>query len=956
MRAWGFVGIALKRIVSKPGLSLLLILSFSLTIGVMVCVPVFSDAVGKRMVQEEISLRAQAQNSPPFPVRFVAMPRSNGTLTMDEADFAESWFSNMLVRVVGVPIKSLYREDVSSTFYLQTMPGDTRYVDRSLDAVQVTVVLGLEEHAQVVEGNAFETVADPERMNVWVEKQYADKLALQTGEVYRLVDPMRRGTGPVEVRVAGVWEALDVDEHYWYRPPPVNFAQKLLTTEEQSRRYLYPSGGEKLYFNIWYYVLDDSRMNLGRAEHYIDALNEIAREVDERIPQCALDFAPLAELEQGYQRRIGLSTVLFGLSLPLMGLLFYFMVSVSSIVTRYQQQEVATLSSRGTGKLQVLLLTLLEAVIIAALSLPLGIVAGLALAEGIAYARAFLGFGATAPVEMHIASVDWQFVVLGLLVGICSRLAPSWFATRLSIVTYERSVARRTVLPGIMRTALIALLMAATVYSYRRLVGMGSLALVGIEPDDPSFDPLLLLAPSLFLLTAPLVAVEGFTLLVRPLVLVGRFFRSAPGFLGCVSLGREGGQYRTPVYMLVLCLTLGVFFASLAKSADTWLIDRRRYEVGADLAFQPVDVGVLASQGAGIGEITLDRDSKETATYLMAQLESFVLPITDYENLEGVEHATRVAEYEVSLPSSPRLPKGRLMGIDRLDFSQVAYFRSDYAPYSLGESMNRLGSTTEGILLPNALAAELQVSEGDRLAVRVALTEQDSVVLNFVLVGTFDYFPTMYEDESYLLVANLEYLQSQAGGALPWSVWMRLEPEADSEQVMNAVWGLGVAPVYPRDLRARVYADQELLERRGLFGMLTVCFITGAALAGLGLLVYSLASMLGRSFRFSVWQALGLRRFEVVAVVSIEYLVTLVYGIVTGTLGGILASQLYVPIFRLTDSVEVPVPPYLPLVDWNGTALITGGLALVLVVVEAIILVRVARTRVFEVLRMGTRE
>ena len=120
-----------------------------------------------------------------------------------------------------------------------------------------------------------------------------------------------------------------------------------------------------------------------------------------------------------------------------------------------------------------------------------------------------------------------------------------------------------------------------------------------------------------------------------------------------------------------------------------------------------------------------------------------------------------------------------------------------------------------------------------------------------------------------------------------------------------------------QSLRARLGADRQTLERRGLFGVLTVCFAAGAGLAGLGLLVYSLASMPGRSFRFSIWQALGLTRTEVMAAVWIEYLITLAYGIVVGTV---------------------------------------GAMAVALVLVEVVILVRVARMKAFEVLRMGTRE
>ena len=87
--------------------------------------------------------------------------------------------------------------------------------------------------------------------------------------------------------------------------------------------------------------------------------------------------------------------------------------------------------------------------------------------------------------------------------------------------------------------------------------------------------------------TGPLIAVELFIFLMRPISWFSKILPSYTAYLGLTTLGREGSQYRAPAYLLVLCLTLGVFYASVAKSADIWLVERRKYEVGADLTFEP---------------------------------------------------------------------------------------------------------------------------------------------------------------------------------------------------------------------------------------------------------------------------------------------------------------------------------------------------------------------------------
>jgi putative ABC transport system permease protein len=956
MRSLAFIALAIKRLGNKVGLTCLLILSFALTIGLLACVPMFTDAVGKQIMQEEITRRIKTQNAPPFPLRILAMPRTLGTLTLEEAEHAQQWVAQLVERELRLPIASLFVQLDSPAFYLQPRPGDTRYEQSTLGTAQVSLSPGIAERIEIVAGEPIRDEVRAEYLNVWVERSYADELAVQPGEVYQLADPTRRAD-PVQVRIAGIWQARDPADRFWPNTPARLFNKKFLTTTEQYRAHIYPTGYQKAYFTLWYFVLDDTKMSLGQAERYIKALGNIERELDQNLPIVRMDLAPLAELEKGQQRKIGLSAILFGFSLPLIGVLIYFMASVSTMVARFQRQEMATLASRGSGRLQILALVTMEILILLAVATPLGLAMGWFLAHVMSSTRSFLHFAPGPPAEVHLASVDWRLVGLGMAVSAISRWVPSALATNLTVVTYEQWHARRREFISSMRFLPLGLLVFLTIYTYRQLALKGSLNLIGLQPGDPSFDPLLLLAPSLFLLTVPFVAAELFALLMRPLTWVGKLLRSAAGFLGCMSLGREGGQYRTPVYMLVLCLSSGVFFASLALSADTWQVDRRRYEVGADLTFEVRDLSALAAMGTSTGEIMRDSGDKiATSAPEVLQLDAFTLPISEYQRIEGVRAATRVAQYEAAIVANQRIPKGRLLAIDRLTFPQVIYFRSDYAPDSLGGLMNRLGAIRNGVLLPRKLAEEMQVAEGDRISVRVMVGEEQWQLFDLVIAGTFDYFPTMTGDGEPLLVANLEDLQNEAGGGLPWGVWMRLEPEADVQEILNAVLRMGVVPAYPRDLRLRLERDQQQLERVGTFGMLSVCFLAGAILASLGLLVYSMASMMGRTIRFAIWQAIGLRRSEVMKVVSVEYLLTLLYSLVAGTAGGILASRLYVPLLRLTDSPAVPIPPFVPLVDWQRALLMATSIGLGLVVVEAILLVRIARTRVFEVLRMGTRE
>jgi putative ABC transport system permease protein len=940
MRFLAFLSLSLKRLRNKPGLTLLLVLAFALTIGLMVCVPVFDDAVSKQILQEEVNLKTKAENCPPFALHFYSMPKYGETMTLEDAAYAQNWLTDLVLRHIGLPIRSLYTQNESPAFYLQPRPGDNRYSREVLGAVRIGIVPNIEQHIRIVQGVPFGSETSPDYLSVWIERKSADSLALQAGDLFNLTIPHLLKNSPLlPVKIAGIWEASDPgDRVFWFDLPSRLMDGLFLTTEAQYRAFIIPLYPEVTGYNAWYYVLDDSGMSFAHAEKYIQGLETIEREVLQRLPAGRMDFSPLRELRQGQQRKLSFLAILFGFSLPLVGVLIYFMASISLMVAQFQRRELAMLSSRGSSRWQVLGLMVLETLLILLLACPVGLAIGLGLARLMGYTQSFLTFVPRPPVQVHLAAIDWRLVALGMAVGALSRLVPSWLATRHSVVTYEQWSARRQVVLSSMRFMLLALLVLATAYAYRQLSLKGSLGLIGLQPDDPSFDPLLLAAPSLFLLTAALIASELFALVTRPLILVGKALPSVAGFLGFMNIGREGGQYRTPVYMIVVCLSLGVFFASLAKSADMWMVDRRRYEVGTDLAFTLE----TESEGLGAGERGV-------------QHKGLLLPISDYQQIPGVHKAARVAEYAAKATNA-QVPILRLMGIDRLDFAQVVYYRRDFSPQSLGELMNRLGTRQDGLLIPRKLAEQLQISEGAEFPLRLRLDRDLEHDFTFTVVGIFDYFPTMYAQDAWMVVANLPYLEMQSGGPLPYGVWMRLEPGANSQEILRAVQRMGLTPVLSGDLRLKLARDQARLERIGLFGMLSISFITGAVLAGVGLLVYSFASMMGQSVRFAVWRALGIKRGEVVAVISLEYLVTLLYGIIAGIAFGIWGARLYVPFFRVTDSTALPVPPFIPLLDWQRAIWMALSMGFVLLLIEAIILVRVVRTRVFEVLRLGVRE
>ena len=55
------------------------------------------------------------------------------------------------------------------------------------------------------------------------------------------------------------------------------------------------------------------------------------------------------------------------------------------------------------------------------------------------------------------------------------------------------------------------------------------------------------------------------------------------------------------------------------------------------------------------------------------------LPVYEYMNIPGVENVARVGHYDTTATVSGRSQKGEFIGVDRLDFARVSFWRKDFA-------------------------------------------------------------------------------------------------------------------------------------------------------------------------------------------------------------------------------------------------------------------------------------
>ena len=930
----GLTYLTLKRLAGNPGLTLLALFQIVLTVGLLSSAGFFAQAVDRVILQEELDALSTRTGRPPFSTRVYFFPSSRKPMDVPAAERAGRSVATTLSSEIGLPIDEVGVHLESGSMMMLAPEGDERYGEGSSFLTQVNLVYladvapELEITAGAVWQDAAGAGVSTNLLPVLMHDNLAAEMGVLPGERFR-VAPTSALPG-IEVEIVGLWRARDPDDTFWFRPPDISMKEALFVRRADYVQWVQPMVAGSSRFASWRISLDDSTLNPAFAAAYAGGFEKGMSIIGKYLPGANLDVSPLDPLKDFVQRQTTLTVLLLSMNLPAIGFLLYFLVLISGIIARSQQRETSVLVSRGAGTVRVLWLVLVEEWLLIMLGVPLGLGAGMLIARGMGYTDSFLDFIARDPLPVSWQGVDVWLIAAALALAFIARLLPAVAAARTSIVEYETAYARPDKGPLWRRAYLDFLLIVPTVYAYQQLGQQEAFALLAQGNASELYsDPLLVLAPALVILTASLLIMRFFSPLMNLLDKLASLLPGTVFHLALRQLGRQGHSYLNPLLLVIICLGLGIYTHSLAASVDEWLVDRIKYQAGGDFRFQPITEG--ESGGGWTPELSW------------------------FAERFDAQRAIRVGSYGArieGLSSSTRRQKKRMMGVDRAEFASVSWFRPDFADDSLGGLMNRLAAAPEAVLVSRAFLSEHLLRIGDRLDVWVILEPGISTRTDFLISGVYDYFPTVEQDE-IVLIANLEYLHLIGGAVYAYEVWLRAPENDRGEEVRRELRIGGIETLRWHDVVGTLIEEKARLERVGVFGALTVGFLSAALMAVLAFLMHSYASLRERFYQFGVLRAIGALRRQLIIQLAVEYAVLVLYGTAAGAVIGVWVSVLFTPFFRSAADSKAILPPMLPVIAEGEITQLTIIFIAVMVLVIVAATAQATQRRIFEVMRVG---
>ena len=946
LRTRAVVIVASKRLLAQPLLSLATIVGLTVAVALVLTIPIYSESVAFRVLTERLTEGPDRINRPPFSFLFSYIGSWNDPVNLEATYDLDQYLREKGGAELGLETTLIVRHLETQNFRLYPS-GETNYRDenRSLDYVSFGTTENIAEQVELVEGN-YPPPADPSTdsyVDVMIHEDFASEYGMQLGEYYQGYNWRLDADDPMQItmiRIAGIWRPRDEESEYWFYRPNV-FKDILLINEETYRTRLAPYTESEVNLAVWYLVSDGSSVNTSRVDELIRRHNDTEKIADQYLPGTYIQASPEEELRP-YQRIVTVLTLtLTVFSLPIVILLIIFLVMLVGLVVDGQRNETAVLRSRGTSPFQVVGLTTVEGIIMGVIALVVGGLLAIGFTQLIGTTRSFMDFRWGHHFIVSVPPTIGSTILLAIVFTILIRVVPTIGAARHTIISYKMDQSRLLQRPWWQRLGVDILLLILIGYFYYQVVQQGGLIDVegGVRNIEDAYQqPFVFLMPPLTIFALTLFLLRFLAPMLRALAWLIQWTNSVGLLIVTRQLERSPGAYYLPLILLVSTISLGIYTASFARTIDRYLYEQQYYKVSADVSVRVFSQNPASLPGGGGG------GGDAPPAYMH---------ISEFTSMPFVEGATRIGEYTAKARLTSGSVEGRFVGVDRADLGPVVFWRPDFAAIRLGYLTNALALQQDAVLVSREFMETRALDVGDLLELDVR-SGGDTFKVNLQIVGALEYFPRWYpEEDGALFVGNLDYLFEQAQLELAHRVIMRVEPDFDQRAFSRALFDRGAAGVLIDEPVTRINREQARPERQGLFGLLSIGFITSSLATMIGFLLYTIFSYRRRYVELGILRAIGLSQTSMIVSVAWELGLLIIMGLTLGLGIGLVVSALYIPYMQFVSNLEGVVPPYVVTMAWVEIAQIIALFFATFVIIMLILLVILRRMRIFQAVKLG---
>jgi putative ABC transport system permease protein len=941
--------VVFKRLRHNLGITISAIIGIIAVMGIVICVPVFSNAVSSKVLREQLFAKASESKRGLFSLHFYYLDkRSSSPLRMTNVEQFNEYIKQKITQDLGLRTSQIV-VDVQSgnlAWVSDTPRGDKPTEPWMTMALHTSDVV--RQNGEIIEGKWPEVTASGP-IQVAILQKTAEDDYINVGDRFHYQG--------LEIEITGIWQSKTDAKSMssWFEQPSTGYIDKLWVPVETYRTRLDTILERSIFYLSWYVVMDEKDVRFERAPDYAHGLVQLDGNLQRVLPGTQIDYSPLEALNAYQERADSLTNMFYAVSGPMLVLALLFISLTATIAVQQYEQEVATMRGRGTSWLQVASMNLIESFALLLAGLPLSLLFGWLAAVLMGQTLSFLRFTARSGVDINLLGINYLWLGISALLIVISRFLPVLNISRTTIVQVKQERSRALRKPIWQRFFLDFLLLIPGAYAYITLSGkakplkfISSITTSATTSGNTYRDPLLFVAPALFAMALCMIMLRLLPLLLRGLAYAVDNLPKVWAYLSLQQVARRPQDHSAALLLIMISLSMAIYSASTAKTLDKWMHDSVYYKSGADLVVH--EYILVADASAVTGPGSPPSSKKEDLS-----VEGYY-DVNEHLKLPAIHNVTRVGRYDGTFSYGVGEKPARFMGIDRKEFPQVAFYRDDFADQSLGALMNALAQDPMGVIVPKSMLKEIGLKVGDQLNADIAVIDQ-STSLQLTIVGTYDYFPTVFPDQKPTLILNLESLFSDPEGVVGYDVWVGVRPNTNMELLRYQMRNMISPDRGVVEVQGNAFDDMEKTleqpERVGLFGILNVGFIATGLMPGIGFVLYSYASLRRRFIQLGILQAIGLSVKQLIGYLALEQFLLMGIAIGCGAGIGLLTSNMFVPFLQISASGSIPIPPFQVLIGWTESAWLSIVFGLILFFTMLGTIWYLAHMKVFQAVKMG---
>lgn len=578
---------------------------------------------------------------------------------------------------------------VSSTFFL-TDPGAPSTDDPARPRSNLQFFTGLAPHITIDAGHfpgSAPSDADPNDndssaaprtpqgaplVEVAIGAEAARAFHVSLGDRFDLHPFWRNDLPPIGVTVVGIIRPRDPQAEYWGRrsdqffSPTANWPTYLFFTTEDTLRTVLPAHIADLDGRIETLAhFDLSAIDAADVAPLARRLRALDRALVAGIERTRVEGDMALALDAFSEKEFFAQVPLLVMTLQIVAIVLYYLVMVAALLVDRQAGEVALLKSRGAGTRHILGIYTVEGLLLAGLGLALGPPLALGAIGLLGLTPAFDGLSDGGLLDVRLTGPVYLWAAVGAGLAFLALLLPAVRISRRSIVQYKQSLSRPDAQSAFHRYYLDLVIVVVAALLFFQLQTSDSLVTEELF-GDLTYDPLLLVAPAVFLITVAVVFLRVFPLILRAVDAATTRLSGTAVQLGLWQLMRAPVGHSRLVLLLILATAIGMFAATFGSTLDRSFDDRAAYLAGA-----PLRLADLRGNELGAETLSAQIEARDDVALASAALRT------------GIRHDVGATVLDATL-----------LGIEPQHLPDIAWFRDDLASTSLPALLQPLRENT----------------------------------------------------------------------------------------------------------------------------------------------------------------------------------------------------------------------------------------------------------------------